>query len=45
MPEKKRSREEFEAYLRAILNQDFPKVKYVNPDAWRKRAFYKRKKR
>ena len=41
MPEKKRSREEFEAYLKAILNQDYPKVKYSNPDAWRKRALKK----
>lgn len=35
MPEKKRSREEFEAYLKAILNQKYPEVKYNNPDAWR----------
>jgi len=38
MPKKKRSREEFEAYLRAMLNQDYPKVKYNSPDAWRKRV-------
>ena len=38
MPEKKRSREEFETYLKAMLNQDYPKVKYNNPDAWRIRA-------
>ena len=38
MGEKKRSREEFEAYLTAVLNQDYPKVKYSNPDSWRQRA-------
>ena len=38
MSEKKRSREEFEAYLKAMLEQDYPKVKYSNPDAWRLRA-------
>jgi len=38
MQEKKRSREEFEAYLRAMLNQDYPEVKYRRPDAWRMRA-------
>ena len=41
MPEKKRSREEFEAYLKAMLDQDYPKVKYQSPDAWRRRAFNK----
>jgi hypothetical protein len=41
MPEKKRSREEFEAYLNAMLDQDYPKVKYQSPDAWRRRAFKK----
>ena len=35
MPEKKRSRVEFEAYLKAVLEQNYPKVKYSNPDAWR----------
>ena len=38
MPEKTRSREEFEAYLKAMLEQDYPKVKYQSPDAWRIRA-------
>jgi hypothetical protein len=38
MLKKKRSREEFEAYLKAMLEQDYPKVKYSNPDAWRVRA-------
>ena len=42
MGEKKRSREEFEAYLRAVLNQDYPKVKYTNPDSWRQRASKKK---
>jgi len=37
MPEKKRSREEFEAYLRAMLKQDYPKIKFNSPDAWRQR--------
>jgi len=41
MPEKKRSREEFEKYLKAMLNQDYPKIKYQSPDAWRRRAFKK----
>jgi hypothetical protein len=43
MPEKKRSREEFEQYLKAMLNQDYPKVKYQTPDTWRLRAFRKTK--
>ena len=38
MPEKRRTREEFEAYLKAILNQDYPKIKYQSPDAWQARA-------
>jgi hypothetical protein len=42
MPKEKRSREEFEAYLRAMLNQDYPKVKYQSPDAWRRRALRKK---
>ena len=41
MPKKKRSREEFEAYLKATLDQDYPKVKYTNPDAWYRRALRK----
>ena len=45
MSEKKRSREEFEAYLKAMLDQDYPKVKYSNPDAWRVRALGKSKER
>ena len=42
MSEKKRSREEFEAYLKAMLEQDYPKVRYSNPDAWRLRASKKK---
>jgi IS5 family transposase len=38
MPEKRRTREEFEAYLKAMLDQDYPKVKYQSPDAWQARA-------
>jgi hypothetical protein len=45
MPEKKRRKEEFEAYLKAMLEQEYPKVKYQNPDAWRLRAFRKSKAR
>ena len=41
MREKRRSKEEFEAYLKAMLNQDYPKVKYSSPDAWRQRAIRK----
>ena len=37
MPEKKRSRKDFELYLKAMLDQDYPKVKYSSPDAWRRR--------
>ena len=42
MSEKKRSKKEFEAYLKEMLDQDYPKVKYQTPDAWRRRAFKKR---
>ena len=41
MPEKKRSRAEFEEYLKEILNQNYPKVKYSNPDAWRQSSLRK----
>jgi hypothetical protein len=34
MSRKKRSRKEFELYLRKILEQDYPKIKYQNPDSW-----------
>ena len=43
MREKKRSREDFEAYLKAMLDQDYPKVKYSSPDAWRKRVVTNKK--
>ena len=45
MPEKKRSREDFEAFLKVMLEQKYPKVKYQNPDAWRIRALKGSKKR
>jgi predicted RNase H-like nuclease (RuvC/YqgF family) len=32
---KKRSKEEFEVFLKDMLNFDYPKIKYQNPDAWR----------
>lgn len=32
---KKRSNEEFEAFLKDMLDFDYPKIKYQNPDAWR----------
>ena len=38
MPKKKRSNEEFLTYLRAMLDQDYPKTKYNSPDAWRRRV-------
>jgi hypothetical protein len=31
---KKRSRKEFESYLKAMLKQDYPKVKYQTPERW-----------
>jgi hypothetical protein len=43
MLEKKRSNKEFEAYLKATLDQDYPKVKYQSPDAWRIRASKKKR--
>ena len=33
--EKRRSKEEFQAYLHELFDNDGPKVKYQNPDAWR----------
>jgi hypothetical protein len=33
-PSEKRSSEDFETYLKAMLKQDYPKTKYKNPDAW-----------
>ena len=31
---KRRSPEEFQKYLREMLNQDGPTIKYQNPDSW-----------
>ena len=33
-PHEERSRKDFETYLKAMLEQDYPKTKYNNPDAW-----------
>jgi hypothetical protein len=41
MNEKRRSKEDFEAYLKAMLNQKYPKVKYSNPDVWRQHTYKK----
>ena len=30
----KRSKKDFETYLKVILENEYPKVKYNNPDAW-----------
>jgi hypothetical protein len=38
MPQKRLSQKEFEAYLKKVLEQDYPKVKYQSPDSWRSRA-------
>ena len=35
MSVKKRSKEEFEAYLNDALDFDYPIIKYQNPDTWR----------
>ena len=37
MSKKRRSNKEFLEYLKAMLEQDYPKVKYQSPDAWRHR--------
>ena len=37
-PVKRRSREEFEAYLKAMLDQDYPLVKYQSPNTWQART-------
>jgi hypothetical protein len=37
MPEKKRSDKEFQEYLHSFFANDPLKVKYQQPDAWRKR--------
>ncbi len=41
MPKKRLSKKEFDAYLKALLEQDYPKVKYQTPDCWRQRAYRK----
>ncbi|MEJ2241637.1 MAG: hypothetical protein P8Y18_05805 [Candidatus Bathyarchaeota archaeon] len=45
MSEKRRSKKDFEAYLKAVLNQKYPTVKYSNPDAWRQCAYKKSRER
>jgi hypothetical protein len=35
MSEKRRSKEEFEAFLKSLFEKDSPKVKYQNPERWR----------
>ena len=35
MSEKRRSKEEFETFLKTLFDKDSPKVKYQNPDGWR----------
>ena len=42
MPKKRRSKEEFEAFLKVLFDNDRLQVKYQNPDAWR---LYNAKKR
>jgi hypothetical protein len=37
LAEKKLSKDEFKAFLKTLLDQDYPKTKYTNPDAWQKR--------
>jgi hypothetical protein len=44
MSEKRRSKEEFETYIKSLFNRDSPKVKYQNPDCWRIAPQVKKKK-
>ena len=44
MSEKKRSKEEFETFLKSLFDKDSPKVKYQNPDGWRIPPQVKKKK-
>jgi len=37
----KRSSKDFQLYLRALLCNEGPKVKYQNPDGWRGNLFYR----
>jgi hypothetical protein len=41
MPKKRSSKEEFEAFLKVLFDNDSLQVKYQHPDAWR---LYNRKK-
>jgi hypothetical protein len=45
MPEKRRSKEEFETFLKSLFDRDSPTVKYQNPDVWRIPPQQKWKKR
>jgi hypothetical protein len=44
MSEKRRSKEEFETFLKSLFDRDSPKVKYQNPDVWRIPPQVKKKK-
>jgi hypothetical protein len=44
MSEKKRSKQEFETFIKTLFDRDSPKVKYQNPDAWRIPPQVKKKK-
>jgi len=35
--EKRRSKEEFQEFIHELFHNDGPKVKYQNPDSWRRR--------
>ena len=40
--QKRRSKEDFQIYLHSLFDNDGPKVKYQNPDAWRVYPFKKK---
>ncbi len=40
--QKRRSKEVFQTFLHALFDNDGPKVKYQNPDAWRVYPFKKK---
>ena len=44
MSKKRRSKEDFDAFLKALFGNDNLQVKYQNPDAWRVHNLKKRKK-
>jgi hypothetical protein len=44
MLEKRRSKQEFEEFLKTLFERDSPKVKYQNPDVWRIPPQVKKKK-